>query len=46
MQRVCRSSRADPNIKRKQNYLCEEDDENFVASVEIKKVNKLNSNML
>jgi hypothetical protein len=46
IQRVCRSSRADPKIKRKQNYFCEDDDDNFVASVEINKVNKLNSSII
>jgi hypothetical protein len=46
IQRVCRSSRADPKIKRKQNYFCEEYDDNFVASVEINKVSKLNRSII
>ena len=34
------------SIKRKQIYFCEEDDDQFVASVEINKVNKLNNSII
>ena len=46
IQRVCRSSKAEPKMRRKQNYFCDEDDDAFVASVEINKVKKSNSNII
>jgi hypothetical protein len=44
IQRVCRSTKTES--RRKQNYFCEEDDDSFVASVNISKATKSNSGII